>query len=187
METFADVNISEIGNLTDVNELFELQHENDDTDFYVSKKKYHFHNEELDFDYHYTLRVLDLYEWTGEESQKGKLGFELKIVPTVEFISKEYLKGLKTCMCIEDYPDEDITMYDLSDYGTGVEIGYQEIKDVNSWNDPKITEELNFIATCMPFIEAKGEEYYFDNTWNKIGNDGWDSLKHEILDEPLFY
>ena len=180
MKAFADVNISEIGNLTDVNELFELQHENDDIDFYVSKKKYHFHNEELDFDYHYTLQVFDLYEFTGEESQKGKLGFELKIIPTVEYISKEYLKGLKVCLCMEDYTDDQVTMYDLSEYGAGVTIGYQEVKDVKSWNDPKITEELNFIATCMPFIEAKGEEYYFNMEWNMVHNDGWDSLNEEI-------
>jgi hypothetical protein len=32
----------------------------------------------------------------------------------------------------------------------------------------------------MPQIEEKGEDYYFDKTWNKVGNNGWDTLNLEL-------
>ena len=183
MKAFADINISEKGELTDVNTLFDLYHENDDMSFYLSKKTYHFEDGDLKFDYKYTIKVFNLYEWTGEDVDKNRFGFELKIVPTKESISEKCRDCIRESCCVE--PDE-LDMFDIDDYGCGVTIGYSQVDNIESWSDKKIDFELNFIATCMPFIEEKGEEYYFNIPWNKIGTDGWASLRHEILDEPLF-
>lgn len=173
MKKFADVTV-----FKDFDELFEDIHSNDSVDFYMSKKKYHFKGNGLEFDYHYTVSVFDMYERSGEEDCKGRLDFELKIVPTLEYLHPEYIKGMKEFLGLED--DETPDDFDISDYGTGVTVGYSMVKGVQSWMDTRIRDELEFIASCMPLIEEKGEDYYFDKTWNQVGNDGWDSLNLEL-------
>ena len=173
MKTFADVTV-----FKDFNELFELMHSNDSVDFYMSKKKYHFKGNGFEFDYHYTISVLDMYEWTGDEDCKDRLDFELKIVPTLEYLHPEYVKGMKESLGLDD--NETPNDFDISDYGTGITVGYSKVKGIQNYDDPKIESELEFIASCMPLIEEKGEEYYFDKTWNKMGNNGWGTLNLEL-------
>lgn len=160
--------------LTSWKERFQVFCENDETSFYTSEKQ-HFTGNNLDFDYQICIKVKYLEEWTGEESDKDKFGFELTLLPVPECLSKRNYEHDKCFVC-KDFQDNDILdIYDVSECGHGVELGYATLENISSWNDSRIERYLDYITTVLPEMEKNLTEY-FDQSWNIMGTTGWDSL-----------
>lgn len=148
-----------------------------DEDVYYTKKVYKHEEEGLNFDYRYVVRVENLYELTGDDDYKGKVGIGLYIVPTTESFCKESLEKVLTCSGLTD--TSDLNVCDIISYGYGITMGYETIKNCRYIDGTKVKDKLVAIANLLETFDSM-RGFFLDCVWNKLGTTGWDVLKEII-------
>lgn len=114
------------------------------------------HEEEgLNFDYRYVVRVENLYELTGDDDYKGKVGIGLYIVPTTESFCKESLEKVLTCSGLTD--TSGLNVCDIISYGYGITMGYETIKNCRYIDGTTGWDVLKEIIHGKDYIESSFE------------------------------
>jgi hypothetical protein len=146
----------------------------------VSKKTYHAEQDEdiPEFNYKYVVCVTDMQALGSNEKV---IIVQLKMVISPESATEEYR---------EAYSDEYDFCYDLA-ASDSVTIGeeyiyYDSVPD--GWYDyyydvlqnEEVVETLNVCASVTAWIDLQRGSY-LDKTWNMIGSNGWDLIRHTVL------
>lgn len=158
------------------------EYSDNDVTFFEKKVRKH-RNDEVNFDYTYCVRVVDLYEATGDEEFNGtdnQFYIEVLLVPMFKSLCKKYkdsvmsdYSGEATKEEIKEYGKSVSCLFDTVDYGIGIRMAEESCNK----------EDLEFkIDSALYFINMidRFRGFALDRTWNMIGNNGWDSIKDYV-------
>jgi len=171
-----------------VEDHFALLWDNDYSAVYLGKKEFVHEEEDLNFKYRYGIIVTDMEKMTGDDNIDLSIAVELLLVVSPDSMVEKELKRLQEDMGVDQYMEEDTMFGDLIEAGYGVRFGIDYVE-----NDPD--EELHKIGGVVEKVEAIAQVYEamdsmrgftLDKPWNKVGTNGWDSIKHIVYGEPLF-
>lgn len=153
----------------------------DSGDEYVFELKDNIDHEEegFDFNYTYAIRVIDVYEITGDVEYKGLTSIEVELVVTPESICDSLLDSILSTMGLVDA--EELDVYDIITYGGASVLMAKELVP-NELATDKVLEAMNAIEAIDTM---KG--FYLDRPWNMIGTTGWDTIEYALGErENLF-
>lgn len=148
-----------------------------DEDIYYTKKVYKHEEDGFNFDYRYVVRVENLYELTGDDDYKGKVGISLYLIPTIESLCKDSLEKVLACSGL--VYASDLNVADIISYGYGVTMGYETVENCRYIDGTKVKGKLTAIANLLELFDSM-RGFFLDRAWNGIGTTGWDVLKEMI-------
>lgn len=153
--------------------VFDEEYKEEEELLLISKQGYTHEEDDLTFSYKYYVNCVKNYD-----NDKWIYIFGIVVSPQSlnEKIAKEMLDftGLEN---IEETSIMDILSFGGCDVQCGCEIGGER-------------EELNYnivdaAANIINLVESMFG-FYMDKSWNNIGTDGWDTLRHAVNGEKLF-
>ena len=139
----------------------------DEETLYESNELFH-HNEDdgLDFDYKYYVRFIEL---------DNLINYELLMVIMPNSMDKGVLKKMRNF-----YGGDNLHPIDIIDYGCSITFGSGNIVD---WDEEyEILIKIANVFECMDNLRG----FYLDKTWNLIGSNGWDTIRHTLYGDDLF-
>lgn len=140
--------------------------------FYQSKRVFKHEEEGLNFNYRYCIEVINMDEWTGDDS--GEAMIMLKMVPELDSLCEKMRNSvLESC----GLDAVDCTSFDVSNYGCNIGLGDCTIDLGGNYLDecPELLEKLDTIASVFEAIDSL-RGFYLDGAVNRIGTTGWDLL-----------
>ena len=138
------------------------------------------------FEYRYIIKAMDLQAFGSDQKT---ICFRLYMCPLRKYWESESLKGLSEDSnkdwFFEDAADSGILPYIGEEYLDYSDDDVSPDENGNKWYDyfyhitdwSKANEMLNIIATVLiPMNDTRG--HGLDQTWNQLGNTGWDLLEY---------
>lgn len=146
------------------------------------------------FEYRYIIKAMDLQAFG---SDRKTICFRLYICPLHQYWKLEILRNLSEDnnedWFFEDAVDSGILPYIGEEYLDYTDDNVSPDENGNKWYDyfyhitdwTKANEILNIIATVLlPMNDTRG--HGLDQTWNQLGNTGWDLLEYILNGKNLF-
>jgi len=171
-----------------VEDHFELYRDDDYNAVYLSKKKFKYEEEDMNFEYKYGILVTDLSDYLEEYEGGLTIAVELLLVVSPYSMTEEAKEYFMRFTGADMYTTEESMYEDLILGGYGIRFGIEYVKDekqVELSNISGVIEVVQAITEVYETIDSM-RSFYLDKPWNKVGTNGWDLIKHLVYGEPLF-
>lgn len=129
--------------------------------------------------------IMDYYEATGDDKfEKKPFGIDIDIMPNIDFIDSEHIKGAADSGGIEEgevgYTDIKMYMGGVPFLSEELEKPYSEMEEAEEFlMSDKLRKELNARSAMIGF--------YMDGAINRIGNTRWSFLEYMVDKKKDFY
>lgn len=146
------------------------------------------------FEYRYIIKAMDLQAFGSDQKT---ICIRLYMCPLLQYWEPEVLNDLledsNEDWFFEDAVNSDVLPYIGEEYLNYTDNDVLPDENDNKWYDyfyhitnwTKANEMLNIIATVLlPMDRTRG--HGLDQTWNQLGNTGWDLLEYILNGKNLF-
>lgn len=164
----------------DVERFFEEVYDSGDEQVYQTREYTEHEEEDFHFHFHYIIRVMDLYELTGEDEHEGKSSIDIEMMVHPRHLKPELVESIMESMGLDE--PSDMNAYDLLLHGGATITMASELVP-----NEDVPEKLLGAMNAIDGIDSM-RGFFLDKAWNGIGTTGWDVIMYAIgKKENLFY